>query len=93
MWRAVCGGIEKYGGRYLVYRAAIEVLEGGCKPRRLTVIEFPTTARAKEFHDSREFREIVDFRLRSATTNLVLVEGGQGPVGPWAGVAPRRSRA
>lgn len=73
--RVVSGVIEKYGGRYLVRREAVEVLEGGWKPKRLTVIEFPSKARAKEFYDSKEFREIVHLRHRSARTNLVLVEG------------------
>ncbi len=78
--RVVSGVIEKYGGRYLVYRAGVEVLEGDWKPKRLTVIEFPSKARAKEFYDSKEFREIVHLRHRSAKTNLILVEGGQEQV-------------
>ena len=68
------GVIQKYGGRYLVRRRAVEVLEGEWNPERLTLIEFPSKARAKKFYDSPEFREIVGLRLRSATTNLVLVE-------------------
>ena len=73
--RVVSRVIEKYGGRYVVRRQAVEVLEGEWKPKRLTVIEFPSKARAKEFYDSKEFREIVHLRHRSAKTNLVLVEG------------------
>jgi uncharacterized protein (DUF1330 family) len=75
--RVVSRVIEKYGGRYVVRREAVEVLEGEWKPKRLTVIEFPSKARAKEFYNSKEFREIVHLRHRSAKTNLVLVEGVQ----------------
>jgi len=75
--RAVSGVIQKYGGRYLVRRQAVEVLEGEWNPKRLTVIEFPSKARAKELYDTKEFREIVGLRLRSAKTNLVLVEEPQ----------------
>ena len=67
--------IEKYDGRYLVAASLVEVLEGHWQPKRLTVIEFPSKARAKEFYKSKEFGEIVHLRLNSAKTNLVLVEG------------------
>lgn len=73
--------IEQYGGRYLVAAAAVEVLEGQWQPKRLTVIEFPSKARAQEFYGSEEFRDIVHFRHNSAKTNLVLVEGLEGGEG------------
>lgn len=73
--RVVPSLIEKYGGRYLVRGGAFEVLEGEWAPRRLTVIEFPSAARAKDFYGSKEYREIIGLRLKSARTNLVLVEG------------------
>lgn len=70
--------IAKYDGRYLVRGGAFEVLEGEWKPKRLTVIEFPSAARAKEFYNSKEYREIVGLRLKAAKTNLLLVEGFPG---------------
>jgi uncharacterized protein (DUF1330 family) len=76
--RSVSGLLEKFGGRYLVRRRAVDVLEGEWHPRRLTVIEFPTKARARQFYESSEFQQIVGLRLRSARTNLVLVEEPQG---------------
>ncbi len=72
--RAVSRVLEKYGGRYLVRRRAVDVLEGEWHPKRLTVVEFPTGARAREFYGSSEFREIVGLRLGTARANLVLVE-------------------
>lgn len=72
--RAVSAILQKYDGRYLVRRQPVEVLEGEWTPTRLTVIEFPSKTRAKEFYDSQEFREIVGLRFKSARTNLVLVE-------------------
>ena len=78
--RAVSGVLEHHGGRYLVRRRAVDVLEGDWHPQRLTVIEFPSKARARAFYDSREFREIVGLRLRSARTNLLLIEEPQGDV-------------
>jgi uncharacterized protein (DUF1330 family) len=76
--RAVEPVLKKYGARYLVAGQAgeaIEVLEGDWMPKKLTVIEFPSKARAKEFFGSPEFREVVGLRHKSAKTNLVLVEG------------------
>ena len=73
--RVVPAVIAKYGGRYLVRGAAFEVLEGQHKPKRLTVIEFPSVARAKEFYDSKDYQAIIGLRHKTAKTSLVLVEG------------------
>lgn len=75
---AVSGVLQKHGGRYLVRRRAVAVLEGEWHPKQLTVIEFPTEARAREFYASSEFRQIVGLRLRAARANLVLVEEPEG---------------
>ena len=75
--RAVVGVLQQYGGRYLVRRRPVDVLEGEWRPKWLTVIEFPTKARATEFYGSPEFQAIVGLRLGSARTNLVLVEEPQ----------------
>lgn len=53
--RVVSRVIEKYGGRYVVRREAVEVLEGEWKPKRLTVIEFPSKARARGSTTPRSF--------------------------------------
>lgn len=73
--RVVPPVVEKYGGRFLVRGGTSEVLEGQWKPKRLTVVEFPSAARAREFYSSREYQQIIGLRLKAATTNLVLVEG------------------
>jgi uncharacterized protein (DUF1330 family) len=74
--KAVGPVLEKFGARYLVSGEAgnvVEVLEGDWAPKKLTVIEFPSRARAKEFFGSPEFREVVGLRHKSAKTNLVLI--------------------
>ncbi len=70
--------LEKFGAKYLVAGPrgeAVEVLEGDWTPKKLTLIEFASKARALEFFRSSEFRQVVGLRHDSATTNLVLVEG------------------
>ncbi len=73
--RAVPSVNAKYGGRFLVRGGTVEALEGQWKPKRLTVVEFPSAARAKEFYNSPEYQQIIGLRLKAARTNLVLVEG------------------
>jgi uncharacterized protein (DUF1330 family) len=73
--RVVPAVLAKYGGRYLARGGAFEVLEGQWSPKRLTLIEFPSSARAKEFYNSKDYQAIIGLRQKAAKTNLVLVEG------------------
>ena len=67
--------IEKYGGRYLVRGGDAETVEGDWSPKRIVVLEFESTQRAKEFLDSEEYRPVKQIRLESATTNMIVVQG------------------
>ena len=67
--------IEKYGGRYLVRGGDLETLEGDWSPKRIVVLEFESTNRAKEFLDSEEYGPVKQMRLESANTNMIVVEG------------------
>jgi uncharacterized protein (DUF1330 family) len=71
--------VEKYGGKYIVRGGKAEVLEGEWNPKRIVVLEFPTTERAKEWLNCEEYREPRKMRHRTAKTNMILVEGA-GPV-------------
>jgi uncharacterized protein (DUF1330 family) len=67
--------IAAYGGRYLARGGATEVLEGTWRPRRRAIIEFPNLAAAKAFWESPEYRPLRAIRERSATSNLVIIDG------------------
>jgi uncharacterized protein (DUF1330 family) len=67
--------VKRHGGRYLVVSDAAETLEGDWKPRRIVVIEFESTQRAKEWLNADEYRAIAPIRHRTARTNMILVEG------------------
>ena len=67
--------IQKYGGRYVVRGGATKTLEGGWEPKRLVVLEFPSVEQARRWYDSPEYREPKAVRFKTATTNLILVEG------------------
>jgi uncharacterized protein (DUF1330 family) len=67
--------VEKYGGRYIVRGGKVETLEGDWSPKRIVVLEFESTQRAKEWLDCEEYREPRKMRHRTAKTKMILVEG------------------
>ena len=73
--KMVPASLEPYGGRFIVRGGQIETLEGDWQPRRLVVIQFDSLERARAWWASEEYREAKDLRLKTATTNLLAVEG------------------
>lgn len=67
--------VTAYDGRYLVRGGKTDILEGGWKPGRLVVLEFPSVTRAREWWDSPEYRPLKEIRQRTARTNMIVVEG------------------
>jgi len=67
--------IERYGGRYIVRGAATETLEGSWSPRRFVMLEFPTADDARAWWASGEYAEAKAMRQRSASTEMLVVEG------------------
>jgi uncharacterized protein (DUF1330 family) len=73
--RVVPATIAKYGGRFVVRGGAFQVLEGTWQPKRMVILEFPSTEQARRWYDSEEYRPLKARRLEASTANLVLVEG------------------
>ena len=73
--RLAAPSVTAFGGRYLVRGGAVTKLEGEWTPARFVVLEFPTTARAKEWWNSDLYRPIKAIRHATARSNMVLVEG------------------
>lgn len=67
--------IANFGGKYIVRGGKAEALEGNRSPRRVVVLEFPSYERAKAWHTSEEYAEVRKIRERSATAEMILVEG------------------
>lgn len=67
--------VAAYGGRYIARGGATEVLEGSWSPKRLVILEFPSAAKAREWLNSPEYREAKQLRHRTATTNMLVIEG------------------
>ena len=67
--------VERFGARFLVRGGAYDVLEGGWRPQRLVVIEFPDMEKAKAFYDSPEYVAARKAREGVSSFDMVLVEG------------------
>ena len=67
--------LEAYGGRFLVRAGDTTVLEGDWDTGRLVVLEFPDSARARDWWHSPDYTRAREIRERTALTDMVLVEG------------------
>jgi uncharacterized protein (DUF1330 family) len=67
--------VAAYGGRYVVRGGAVEALEGDWVPKRFVILEFASAAQAKEWYASQEYHAAKKVRHRTATTNMIVVEG------------------
>jgi uncharacterized protein (DUF1330 family) len=69
--------LTAYDGKFLVRGGAAETLEGDWRPRRIVVLEFPSTANAKAWWDSPEYSAARAIRQRAAHTRMIVVEGAR----------------
>ncbi len=75
-YRAAVGPLaERFGGRYLVRGADVEVLEGAANERRLAVFEFPSVAAIHSFWQSPEYAEVKRLREGAAELEVWAVPG------------------
>jgi len=70
--------IAVYGGRYIVRGGEVDVLEGGWRPQRLVVLEFPTVERARAWWSSAEYAPAKAIRQASAHAEMIVVAGIDG---------------
>jgi uncharacterized protein (DUF1330 family) len=67
--------IAEFGGKFIVRGGAIETLEGGWKPPRIVVVEFPSMAKAREFYKSGTYAPLLKQRLAAGESRAIFVEG------------------
>jgi len=70
--------LTTYGGKFIVRGAATEILEGDWQPGRFVILEFPSVSAAKKWWDSPEYAPAKAIRQRTASTNMILVNGYAG---------------
>ena len=67
--------IAKHGGRYLVRGGETSVLEGGWRPHRIVVVEFPSANAIRRFYSSPEYQAARAKREGAARMSIIAVEG------------------
>jgi uncharacterized protein (DUF1330 family) len=72
------GAVAKFGGKFIVRGGKTRTLEGGWKPARMVVLEFPTYEKAEEFYDSEHYKPLLDMRLKAGNSKAILVDGYSG---------------
>ena len=73
--KLAAASVAAYGGRFVVRGGNTEALEGDWQPKRIVVLEFPSTARAKEWWGSKDYATARVIRERAAKTRMILTEG------------------
>ena len=66
--------VNPFGGKYLCKWGVPEALEGEWDPRRIVIIEFPTSTQAKKWLDSEDYRPLKALRREASTARIALVE-------------------
>ena len=69
---------RKYGGRFVVRGGKYEGPEGNSRTRNV-VIEFPDYATALACYRSPEYQQNMKIRQATALTDLIIIEGYDGP--------------
>ena len=69
---------KKFGGRFVVRGGRFECTEGGSRSRNV-VIEFPDYATAMACYKSPEYQANMKIRQANAITDLIIIEGYEGP--------------
>lgn len=67
-----------YGAKFLVRAGDFTNPEGGSRSRNV-VIEFPSYEAAKACFDSPEYQEAMEFRRTASESDLIIIEGYDGP--------------
>ena len=67
--------IEKYEGFYIVKGGNPTNVEGDWNPERFVIIEFPSRDKANEFLEDPECRKLLEVRINSTTSKMILVDG------------------
>jgi uncharacterized protein (DUF1330 family) len=67
--------VALYDGKYLARGGKNETLEGGWQPKRLVILEFPSTEKAKAWLNSPEYAPARALRHQYAKSKMAVVEG------------------
>ena len=72
------GLVAKFGGKFIVRGGKTRTLEGGWKPARVVVLEFPSYEKAEEFYYGEHYKPILAMRLKAGKSKAIIVDGHNG---------------
>lgn len=86
-YRRIAGPVmAASGGRFLVNSSDPVPLEGGWRPKTVSVVEFPSVEAARAFYNSDSYQQTIPLRQRASNGKGILVDGFvPGMQGPGAG--------
>lgn len=67
--------VKEHHGKFVVRGGACQVLEGDWQPKRIVVLEFPSSKAANAWWHSEEYTRARQIRQRAAHTKMILVDG------------------
>ena len=67
--------IAKHSGNYIVQGVQPTPIEGGWRPERMVIIEFPERGKAEAFLSDPEIQDLFKVRHATTTSKLVLADG------------------
>ena len=73
--KQVVATVDAFGGRFIARGGKQTVLEGQWQNPRTVIIEFPTREAAEAWYKSSDYQKIIGLRLKSASGNLIIVDG------------------
>jgi uncharacterized protein (DUF1330 family) len=66
---------RKYNGEYLIVDSNPEILEGKWLYSKIVVIKFTSKAMLMEWYNSKDYQEILKYRIEGAQCDTIIAEG------------------
>ncbi len=66
--------IARHGGRFVVRGGDVTTLEGEAFRDRLVVLEFPDMASLEAMYHSKDYQEVMQYRIAAAESRFLAVE-------------------
>ena len=67
--------LEPFGGKFIARGGKAELIEGEQEPKRVVILEFENSEKAKAWWNSPFYNEAKKIRYAAAKSRMILVEG------------------
>ena len=66
---------SKFNGKYLAVDDKPKILEGHWEYSRVVIIEFKSESDFDRWYNSKEYQEILKYRIQASESDTILIEG------------------